>query len=369
MVDFPTVGFVGWNPFQFLHVKELAKAIPGAVFIIEKRKNYIKDFSCDLLHDTDVPVIVWDRSKMAELDGLFDIIICQTIFFRMETFVKTKIVMIQYGYAKEPHTYGAWRSLGDLCLTYGDYARKKISHFCPSVSIGNPRYDKWHNVINNKDVQVPENNNVTLKRILYVPTWGDLSSIDYYLDEVIALSRNYTVMLKLHHNTDFLEGERKKKINHRIHCYGANDDVLELINESDIVISDYSGAIFDAVYFKKPIILLNNKNHYDNDSLKIDKFSIEYALRPHLGYEVNNPEELFCAVQHVLNNKGYFSKIHSSLRNELFLDNGNAIELAIKAIRELHSGSYELNQQQLYMRATTKDLLATKRKLNIALKK
>ncbi|HDT2291296.1 TPA: CDP-glycerol glycerophosphotransferase family protein, partial [Escherichia coli] len=205
----------------------------------------------------------------------------------------------------------------------------------------------WHNVINNKDVQVPENNNVTLKRILYVPTWGDLSSIDYYLDEVIALSRNYTVMLKLHHNTDFLEGERKKKINHRIHCYGANDDVLELINESDIVISDYSGAIFDAVYFKKPIILLNNKNHYDNDSLKIDKFSIEYALRPHLGYEVNNPEELFCAVQHVLNNKGYFSKIHSSLRNELFLDNGNAIELAIKAIRELHSGSYELNQQQL----------------------
>lgn len=60
-------------------------------------------------------------------------------------------------------------------------------------------------------MQVPENNNVTLKRILYVPTWGDLSSIDYYLDEVIALSRNYTVMLKLHHNTDFLEGERKKK--------------------------------------------------------------------------------------------------------------------------------------------------------------
>ncbi|HBD1449606.1 TPA: CDP-glycerol--glycerophosphate glycerophosphotransferase, partial [Escherichia coli] len=145
--------------------------------------NYIKDFSCNLLHNTDVPVIVWDRSKMAELDGLFDIIICQTIFFRMETFVKTKIVMIQYGYAKEPHNYGAWRSLGDLCLTYGDYARKKISHFCPSVSIGNPRYDKWHKVINNKDVQVPENNNVTLKKILYVPTWGDLSSIDYYLDE------------------------------------------------------------------------------------------------------------------------------------------------------------------------------------------
>lgn len=44
MVDFPTVGFVGWNPFQFLHVKELAKAIPGSVFIIEKGKIILKIF-------------------------------------------------------------------------------------------------------------------------------------------------------------------------------------------------------------------------------------------------------------------------------------------------------------------------------------
>lgn len=142
-----------------------------------------------------------------------------------------------------------------------------------------------------------------------------------------------------------------------------------MIHESDIVISDYSGAIFDAVYFKKPIILLNNKNHHENDSVKIDEFSIEYALRPHLGYEVSNPQELFGAVQYVLNNKEHFSKIHSSLRNELFLDNGNAIDSAIKEIQNLHSGRYKLNQQQLYMRITTKDLLATRRKLNIALKK
>ncbi|EKY4453729.1 CDP-glycerol glycerophosphotransferase family protein, partial [Escherichia coli] len=285
--------------------------------------------------------------------------VCQTLFFKIEVFVKTKILMIQYGYAKEPHNYGAWRALGDLCLTYGDYASKKISYFCPSVSIGNPRYDKWHNIINN--TLPSQNKDVSLKKILYAPTWGDLSSIDNYLNDIIALSENYVVMLKLHHNTDCLESYIKRKIDNRIYCYGANDDILDLINESDIVISDYSGAIFDAVYFKKPIILLNKEVHYDNNG-KIDSFSIEYARRSELGYEVNNPEELFYAVQYVLNNKEYFSSMHASLRNELFLDNGRSIELAIKAIYDLHSGIYKINQQQAYIRAMVKDLLITKRK-------
>ena len=370
MDDFPKVGFIGWNPFQFLHVKELAKAIPGAVFIIEKRSDYVNEFSDEILYNTDIPVIIWDRAKMAELDGLFDILICQTLFFRIETFVRTKIVMIQYGYAKEPHNYGAWRSLGDLCLTYGDYATKKISPFSPSVSVGNPRYDKWHHIIRLKEdiSSQKENTDNVLEKILYVPTWGDLSSIDNYLDAVINLSQNYTVMLKLHHNTDFLEGDRKNKVNDRIHYFGANDDILELINEADMIISDYSGAIFDAVYFKKPIILLNNPNHYENDSVKMDSFSLEYAMRHKLGYEVNNVTELEDAISKVSGNKDYYSEIHESLRNELFTDTGNSIELAMNAIYDLEKGVYSLSQHQLYVRAINQELLATKRQLNIALK-
>ncbi|EMO0768512.1 CDP-glycerol glycerophosphotransferase family protein [Escherichia coli] len=370
MTNLPRVGFIGWNPFQFLHIKDLAQRIPGAVFIIEKRKNHINNFTKELLYNHNIPIIVWDRAKMAELDGLFDIIICQTLFFRIETFVKTKIIMMQYGYAKEPHNYGAWRSLADLCLTYGNYASKKICHFCPTVTIGNPRYDKWHNSINGTSPITKDNiqRDTKSQKILYIPTWGDLSSIDEYTDEIIELSKKYTVMLKLHHNTDLLEQERKNKIKGHIFLYGANDDILELINESDIIISDYSGAIFDAVYFKKPIILLNNKNHHNNDSIKIDSFSIEFTHRSQLGYEVHNPEELHNAIENVLNNREYYSSIHHSLREELFHDNGDSISLAIKEILALHSGHYMLNQQHLYIRECYKELLATKRKLNIALK-
>lgn len=366
MDDFPKVGFIGWNPFQFLHIKELAKAIPGAVFIIEKKNQFVDDFSKEILHNTDVPIIIWDRAKMAELDGLFDILICQTIFFRMETFSKTKIITIQYGYAKEPHNYGAWRSLGDLCLTYGDYATNKISNFCPSVGVGNPRYDKWYDVVSTSNTFKSSNLDNDLKTILYVPTWGDLSSIDKYLDHVIKLSEKYNVLLKLHHNTDFLEGDRKSKINDRIHYYGANDDILELISQSDLIISDYSGAIFDAVYFKKPIVLLNCYDH--NSSAKMDIYSIEYAMRNTIGYEVNDVQELSAAVDNVLERKDFYANLHSSLRSELFNDSGNSIQLAISAIQNLHSGVYSLNQHQQYTRVVSQELLATKRQLNIALK-
>ena len=51
------VAFVGWNPFQFLHIKALALAIPNAVFILEKRKNNnVKFFSKDILDNQDIPV-------------------------------------------------------------------------------------------------------------------------------------------------------------------------------------------------------------------------------------------------------------------------------------------------------------------------
>ncbi len=42
MVDFPKVAFIGWNPFQFLHVKDLASSIHRAIFIIEKEMIMLK---------------------------------------------------------------------------------------------------------------------------------------------------------------------------------------------------------------------------------------------------------------------------------------------------------------------------------------
>ena len=46
--------------------------------------------------------------------------------------------MVQYGYAKEPYNFGAWRENADLLLAYGEYAREKFSKSARSISIGIP---------------------------------------------------------------------------------------------------------------------------------------------------------------------------------------------------------------------------------------
>ncbi|OAT49937.1 Cps2A family protein [Kluyvera georgiana ATCC 51603] len=370
MVENPKVGFIGWNPFQFLHIKDLANAISGSVFIVEKKNESLNEFSEEFFNDENIPVMIWDRSKMSLLDGIFDVIVCQTPFFRMETFEKTKIVMIQYGYAKEPHNYGAWRSLGDLCLTYGEYANDKIKNFCPAICTGNPRYDRW----TNPDTFIKCYDKFQsrfipgLKTILYVPTWGDLSSIDDFLESVMALSGEYNVILKLHHNTDLLEGHRKNRVNGRINYFGANDDLLELISVSDIVISDYSGAIFDAIYFNKPVVLLSKNCNANEMDLKMDVYSIEYAERNNIGYEVFKPEELSSSVKYIFDNIEHFSTVHSEIKQRLFVETKDAVTQAVQAIHNLLNDCYSLTQSQRYIRHVNQELLSTKRKLQIALK-
>ena len=140
------IAFIGWNPFQFIHIKKLASSLPNAVFILEKRKNNnLKSFSKEILNNNEVPVLIYKQKNMLQLDDLFDIIITQSMFEDIYKFTKAKIVMLQYGYGKEVHNYGTWRALASLCLVYGEYASKKISHFCPVAITGNPRYDVWHN--------------------------------------------------------------------------------------------------------------------------------------------------------------------------------------------------------------------------------
>ncbi|HGH5981388.1 TPA: CDP-glycerol glycerophosphotransferase family protein, partial [Kluyvera georgiana] len=207
-----------------------------------------------------------------------------------------------------------------------------------------------------------------LKTILYVPTWGDLSSIDDFLESVMALSGEYNVILKLHHNTDLLEGHRKNRVNGRINYFGANDDLLELISVSDIVISDYSGAIFDAIYFNKPVVLLSKNCNANEMDLKMDVYSIEYAERNNIGYEVFKPEELSSSVKYIFDNIEHFSTVHSEIKQRLFVETKDAVTQAVQAIHNLLNDCYSLTQSQRYIRHVNQELLSTKRKLQIALK-
>ncbi|MGP5648911.1 CDP-glycerol glycerophosphotransferase family protein [Psychrobacter celer] len=362
------IAFIGWNPFQFIHIKLLASKIPGSVFILEKRRDHLNDFTKEILTNQEVPVVVWETGKIKELDGVFDVIVCQTMFLHLPLFEKTKIVMLQYGYAKEPHNYGTWRALADLCLVYGSYPEKKLSTYAPSEAVGNPRLQLWydedfHLIAKNKYIHSIDDGLLT---VLYMPTWGELSSIDEYIGAVLGLSERYNVLVKLHHNTDLLEDGRLEKIEtDRIHFFGSNDDALELLSISDIVISDYSGAIFDAIHCEKPVVLLDKNENEILEEAKIDTHSLEFNRRDELGYRVARPSDLIDGIKHIEENYDYIVGEKKAIKSELYEYSENSVEKCIEAINSLISGDIVRTQMQSYIHDSVKELYQLKRQYNI----
>ena len=367
-----SIAFIGWNPFQFIQIQKLAASLPGAVFVIEKRKDYVDEFSENILFNTEIPILIWEQKNIYKLDGLFDMIVIQTMFPHAHMFKKSKIVMLQYGYAKEVHNYGTWRALADLTLTYGDYATNKISYFCPTATTGNPRYELWHEEeFHNKSKEKYSHLlDKSRKTLLYMPTWGDLSSVDIFFKSVLELSDRYNLLIKLHHNTAILEKTRiGMKKNKYIHYFGATDDALELLSITDIVLSDYSGAIFDAIYCDKPLILLDLPESTLDNVEKVDKYSLEINNRDNLGYRVSVPNDLFNAVSYIEENYDDIIKKQSSIKNNLFISGKNSVQRCIKALYDLMEDKYIPTQMQSYIKNTMFDFYTNKRSLAIMRKK
>ncbi len=361
------IAFIGWNPFQFNHVSVLLRAIPSSKFIIECRSDEQCFFDPSILAEFGDRVIKLPKNRIIEVDGSFDVLVCQTPFDDIVKFTDTKIVMIQYGYAKEPHNYGTWRALADLNLTYGDYAKSKIKPFSPAVSIGNPNYDIWENT--NYKLTVYKKYSEILdskkKTILYAPTWGELSSVDAYEGAITKLACKYNVLIKLHHNTSIFKqkGSGSSFFENCI-VFSEYSDILELLAVSDVLISDYSGAIFDALYFRKPIVLLNNSDALY--STKLDEYSLEYSRRSDIGAVVESASGLEQGINKALSLQVPYTNAQNVLRRQLFSQSCNTTANFLLEINNLIHNKYALNQSQQYIRESVKenfDLVSKNREL------
>ncbi len=342
------IAFIGWNHFQYTQIEDLAESIPNSVFILEIKKSNTDLFSQDFIDNSKIPIIECNSNEIHKLKPCFDIFVVQTVFPQLFRLAPKKIAMIQYGYAKEPHNYGAWRSLADLIMVYGSYAQERCSYFAPTESIGNPRFDRWHTPEFHEEAKKKYTKDPNKSTILYLPTWGKLSSIDKFITPISKLASCYNVLIKPHHNTLSIESQRKSNMtNSGIDFYGEKDDTLSLIAASDIVISDYSGAIFDAIFFEKPLILLDADQKTLNRERKIDPYSAELSMRSKLGTAVKSTSDLYKAIPDILkNNKTNTDK---ALKNVFFDETKNSRQKAINALLNLHNNKYKKNQQQIYL--------------------
>lgn len=351
----PRVAFVGWNPFQFLHFSPVIARVPGAEVVVEKKRGIGKFLDSGFL---DIPadrVHYFSPRQMSELDGRFDVLVCQTPFTGIEELRRSRVAMLQYGYAKEAHNYGAWRTFADVCLTYGPYASRKIAPFAPCIAIGNPRFESWQDSGFRQRARDKYGGSLdpARKTLLYAPTWGELSRHAAFEDAIHALTGTYNVIFKAHHNTARFAADSLAPMRDKFGViHGGEADIVELLAVSDVLISDFSGAIFDAICSSTPVVLLGGAAPASTS----DAFSLEQSRRADLGELVTDPPGLPDAVARALDLSRNRARVLDELHDDLFVDPAGAADRAMRVIHELAAGNYRPSQQQLYFRREMTEL-------------
>ena len=186
--------------------------------------------------------------------------------------------------------------------------------------------------------------NLSKPRLLVLPTFG-LSSgcLDGFTNATIKeIKKHFYIIAKSHHATHFKKDEKNaynklKKLADEFH--DSDIPVIELLKNAEVVLSDNSGAIFEAVCAEIPVALFSkdlNIGHLES----ID--TLQYSLTQEgLFPYTNKPNELLSIL---LSTKKYYKK-QLSLKNRLFLPiNQQSIKVHTSIIKEY----IEKNSEQDY---------------------
>ncbi len=308
MSNDPKVGFFVRNAFQAAHLAPLFRGTPGATWLLRSGADAVAFGVSDEPHAKS-------RFFMRRLMQKFDVIVSHAGPPRGRPLNRTAFVMVQYGYAKEPYNFGDWRKQAQAICAYGDYAAARFAAHAPSFTIGNPRWDDWNRPDFTVEARAKLPAMVSDRPVLlYAPTWGDLSSLPYWMAEVAKLADKFTVLIKAHHNAA-KDGQLGDVCNHpHIHDVG-HVDLMQALAVADVLLSDYSGAIFDAIMCERPVVLLDLPDIEARFGKKLDAQSLEMARRDELGQRVRQRDGLPGAVQQALQDG---PQVNETLRDALF---------------------------------------------------
>ena len=364
------IGLLAWNEFQArFYLGILALGSHFHLIINRRRHNHGEVEKMQRL----VPIAqqqLIDSCALISLDGKYDVLVFQTPFPGIHLFKKSRLVSLQYGLAKEPHNYGDWRAFGDLALCMGPYSVDRIAPFCQAISVGNLSLDAYvarKDFFRDSCMELLPSFVAGRKTVLYVPTWGDLSSIDIYTEAIAALQSFYNVIVKLHHNTYLLEKKRLqntiKLLPVALHTKAC--ELHALIDLADLVVSDYSGVIFDALLHDKPVVLLDIPEPLS--SAKLDKNSLEWCHRNEFGLNVATPAALHGAIDELLNSSNNRNKSAKEWQQRLFDFGEKSSERAAAALMSVARGLFQPDSIKIEKREQLKKKYRRKNSIMVRL--
>ncbi|WP_282198845.1 glycosyltransferase [Collibacillus ludicampi] len=236
-------------------------------------------------------------------------------------------VRFLYGLAKETWNFDVWNVNYDLILCYGPYDESFLSGYALTQKIGPIRFAEFK--------QVDKNRRVGKRRLLYLPTYGSACSIEHLEKEFKNIHDQYDITIRLHHGTLFLEPERVKIANRIGKVADYDRSLAELLQETDVVLSDGSGAIFDAIANDIPVVVFQ--------PVPPEPFEGKPSLEQQIIYDnlvphTNNASEIKKLLDCALTDEDYINK-RKQLADRLFPIKGSeSITRAWEAIIRLLDG-------------------------------
>ena len=359
------IGFICYTPFHFYLYKNIYQYLPNSEFIIgepydSEEFGRISNYLENLLDFFSTQKVYWrfinledERVAQNEFYNKYALLV-STLYYGATAAPYNKdkkLVRVMYTQAKDLWNFGPWSAYFDLILAYGSYSQKFLSIYNNSVVAGNPKFDDWFsNEIDEESLEELKNSlDPAKKTVLYLPTTGMLSSLNLMTQSLNSVSDEYNIIVKAHHDTYLYEQDRLApyKENSRIIIKSDRDDILPLLKVADFVISDNSGAIFDAILADRPIILIDFLNE---DFFKRFKETWYYKFEGKYLGVATNQQSIEQMVKNPSKEVGPVIKIRSNVNQNLKI--GLGTQVSVDNLRE--SLAFALQNEGIFSRRREK---------------
>ena len=190
----------------------------------------------------------------------------------------------------------------------------------------------------NSSSQVQNKENAELT-VLLAPTWGKSGILNRYGEKIInaLIDTGFNIVVRPHPQSvtsekELLERLQKCFSNEQHLSWNYDNDNFNILSESDIMISDFSGVIFDySLVFDKPIIYADT--NYDAgpyDSWWLHEPMWIFETLPKIGIQLK--EEEFSNLKHIILsavNSEHYRDARKNAREETWANVGNSASLAV----------------------------------------
>lgn len=173
----------------------------------------------------------------------------------------------------------------------------------------------------------------TKPTVLYMPTYKN-PDVPQVLKALAKLKDNFNIAIKLHHGTKNLDAEKgtKKRIETIADTiYGPKDNINDLIDKVDCILTDNSGSFADALHTNTPLAIVMTKLEVGpNDTKTAEIELIEKKVLPYTNKLTAN--SIKAVIQKALTEEN--QKIQAQAAKKLFPDRSHDATRWLKIVDE-----------------------------------